>query len=166
MYAQLPGTVTSISRKQHPTVTLEGIDYCFIKTGEKFYFGWETAQVDGRFAKIATPEKALIDLVQFHRTRLSVNLVAEKLAVYENDLDFEKLTAYLQRSTLATLRIFGLLLDKLGVDTQELWAFSRCSTTVSRLAADSSQRDSRWHLMYDGETLTPITAGSEFHGDL
>ena len=87
-YDQLPGTVTSISLKQRPTVTLEGIDYRFIKTGEKYFFGWETAQIDGRTVKISTPEKALIDLVQFHRTRLSVNLVAEKLVVYQNDLDF------------------------------------------------------------------------------
>lgn len=156
MYDQLPGTVTSISLKRHSIVTLEGIDYRFITTKEQYYFGWQEVQSDGRTAKVATPEKALIDLVQFHRTRLSVNLVAEKLAVYQDALDFDRLKSYLLCSNLATLRIFGVLLDKLGVDTEDLRAFSRRSTTVSRLTANSSLRDSRWQLMYDGEALTPV----------
>lgn len=165
MYDQLPGAVTSVSLKQYPTVTLEDIRYQYIKTSEKYYFGWEEVHLDGRVSKIATPEKALIDLVQFHRSRLSVNLVAEKLAVYQQSLDFDRLRAFLLRSNLATLRIFGLLLDTLGVDTQDIWEFSRRSTTVSRLTANSSQHDSRWKLMYDMETVAPINTNPELYAD-
>ena len=38
-------------------------------------------------------------------------------------MDLDRLKAYLLRSNLATLRIFGLLLDNLGVDTDDLWEF-------------------------------------------
>ena len=160
MYDQLPGTVASVSLKQYPTVTLEGIEYQFIKTSEKYYFGWEEATMDGRTNKIATAEKALIDLVQFHRTRLTVNLVAEKLAVHRDDLDLERLQAFLLRSNLATLRIFGLMLDNLGIDTADLWEFSRRSTTVSRLSTASELHDSRWRLYYDDAVLAPLTTNA------
>jgi predicted transcriptional regulator of viral defense system len=163
MYDQLPSTVTSVALKQYSQVNLEGIWYQYIKTTDKFYFGWQEHQIDGRANRIATPEKALIDLVQFHRSRLSVNLVAEKLAVYREDLDTDRLFGYLLRSNLATLRIFGLLLDTLGVDTQDLWDFSRHSTTVSRLTSDSGQRNSRWHLYYDTAILAPIISHQDTH---
>ena len=57
MYDQLPGTVTSISLKQYPTVTLEGIEYRFIKTSEKFYFGWEETRVDGGQTRSPRPRR-------------------------------------------------------------------------------------------------------------
>lgn len=163
LFDQLPATVASITLTQYPEVNLEGIHYRYIKTSDKYYFGWQDVQLDGRTCHIATPEKALIDLVQFHRTRLSVNLVAEKLAVYQHDLDIRKLKDFLLRSNLATLRIFGLLLDTLGVDTKDLWEFSRRSTTLSQLSRTSQLRNSRWQLVYDQEALLPITSNRETH---
>lgn len=160
MYDQLPATVTSVARTQYPTVTLEGIAYQYIKTSDKYYFGWEEVSLDGRTNKIATAEKALIDLVQFHRTRLGVNLVAEKLAVYRDDLNMARLQAFLLRSNLATLRIFGLMLDQLEIDTRALWEVSRHSTTASRLTAASELHDGRWRLYYDDAALAPLTTNA------
>ena len=116
--------------------------------------------MDGRTNKIATAEKALIDLVHFHRTRLAVNLVAEKLAVHRDDLDIDRLQAFLLRSNLATLRIFGLMLDNIDIDTADLWEFSRRSTTVSRLSTASELYDSRWRLYYDDAALAPLTTNA------
>ena len=149
-----------MARTQYPTVTLEDIAYQYIKTSDKYYFGWEEASLDGRTSKIATAEKALIDLVQFHRTRLDVNLVAEKLAVYRDDLDMARLQAFLLRSNLATLRIFGLMLDQLEIDTWALWEVSRHSTTASRLTASSELHDSRWRLYYDDAALAPLATNA------
>ena len=58
MYDQLPAAVTSVGIKQYPDVTLEGIRYQYIKTSEKYYFGWQEIEFDGSLRKVATPEKS------------------------------------------------------------------------------------------------------------
>ena len=114
LYDQLLATVVSVSLTQHQPVTLEGVTYRYVKTQEKYFYGYESVRVDGRMVCIATAEKALIDMIQFHRTAGAVDRVSEKVLNHQDELDFELLLAYLARSNRTVRRTFVAILRKAG----------------------------------------------------
>ncbi len=116
MYDQLLSTVISVSLTQHESVALEGITYRYIKTQDKYYYGYEEVRVDGRIVRVATAEKALIDMIQFHRTAGAVDMVTEKVTTYYHELDLERLARYLARANRTVRQIFGTILDKAAVE--------------------------------------------------
>lgn len=156
MFDQLLGSVTSVSLKQRTLAVLEGIQYRYIKTSDKYFYGWEGISIDGHASKIATAEKALIDMIQFHRTSLAISLVAEKLTVSHHNIDFKRLYAFLLKANLTTLRIFGILLDVQGIDTEKLWARSRRSTAASRMSNQSNDYNARWRLYHDASLMETV----------
>ena len=113
MYDQLLSTVTSVSLKQHKQVVLGGISYRYIKTQEKYFFGYEDIRVDGRFVRVATAEKALIDMLQFHRTMGAVDIVSEKVLTHHRDLDFDRLRKYMARSPHVVRKLMDSILVQL-----------------------------------------------------
>ena len=60
--------------QQYEAVAIGGYTYRFVKTNTSFFYGWQESVLDSRHVKIATAEKALIDLVMFHRTVYAVDL--------------------------------------------------------------------------------------------
>ncbi len=149
LYDQLLASVTSVSLRQCSPAVVEGTRYRFVKTTSAYFFGWQMVEIDHRQVRIAHPEKALIDMVQFHRTQLSLSLVAEKLVAERRQLDFDRLQAFLLRTNLTTLRIWGCLLDAAGVDTARLHARAGLSTSVSRATPQAVSYDARWRLYVD-----------------
>lgn len=114
MVDQLLSSVISVSLTQHVPVLLEGVTYRYIKTQEKYFYGYDEVRVDGRMVRIATAEKALIDMIQFHRTEGAVEMVSETALTYQDELDFERLIAYLARSKRTVRRIFVTILQNAG----------------------------------------------------
>ena len=110
MFDQLLSTVTSVALKQHKQVALDGINYRYIKTLDMYYFGYEEVRIDGRIVRVATAEKALIDMLQFHRTAGAVDMVAEKVMTHFHDLDLSRLRDYLARSPRVVARHMGAIL--------------------------------------------------------
>lgn len=150
LHDQLMQTTTSVALKQHATVTLQGFTYRFVKTSEQYYFGFEQHTLGGQVAQIATVEKSLIDLVQFHRSDYSTDRVLEVLSEHWNDLDPARLTDYLLRANLTTQRIFGLLLDRLQLAyDRKLEKSARSSPADSRLSATANTHSAKWRLYYD-----------------
>ena len=120
MHDQLLATVLSLSLKQHPPVHLQGVTYRYVRTQPRYFYGFEEVRVDGRMVRIATAEKALIDMLQFHRTDGSLTLVAEKLSAYQDELDLNRLATYLARSNRITRKIFVDLLRQTGFEQEAL----------------------------------------------
>lgn len=149
LHDQLPATVTSVALQQRGPVVIEGIRYRYVKTVEDYYFGWQTVELSQRQVRVAYPEKALVDLLQFHRSRLSLSLVVEKLAENSRQIDFDRLGAFLLRANLTTLRIGGYLLDRAGMDTTRLHQRSEASTSASRATPGSDAFAARWRLYVD-----------------
>jgi predicted transcriptional regulator of viral defense system len=130
--------------------TIDGITYHFIRTKSDYFYGWEIHEIDHQNVKIATVEKALIDLIQFHRTRYSADLVLEKLVEYRGEVDFEKLIAFLRKANLTTQRIFGFLLDLAHINSQPLYNLLRNSQSISYLSrSESNIYNHKWKLYYD-----------------
>lgn len=150
LHDQLMQTTTSIALKQHTTVTLQGYTYRFIRTMEKYFFGFEEHLFDGQYAQIATVEKAIIDMAQLHRSSYSVDRILEILSESHNTVDQRRLTEYLLKSNLTTQRIFGLLFDHLNLDyDHKLETSARSKASVSRIDVKSQEYNSKWRLYYD-----------------
>jgi predicted transcriptional regulator of viral defense system len=115
LHDQLLRTTTSVALQQHNAVVLDGYVYQFVKTKQQFFYGFAQHTIDGQQAQIATVEKALLDLVQLHRTAYTVDRVTEILADGSADVDLARLLEFLKLSSLTTQRVFGLIFDRLGL---------------------------------------------------
>lgn len=150
LHDQLMRSTTSVALKQHATATLEGYEYRFVKTTEQYFFGFEEHTLAGQHARIATVEKALIDMVQFHRSDYSADRVLEILSENQHNVDVERLTDYLLRSNLTTQRLFGLIFDTLDVAyDQKLVESARSSPASSQVDGDGKEYNAKWRLYYD-----------------
>lgn len=149
LYDQLLASVTSVSLRQCSPAVVEGTRYRFVKTTSAYYYGWQMVEINHCQVRMAHAEKALVDMVQFHRTQLSLSLAVEKLTAERRQLDLDRLQAFLLRANLTTLRIWGWLLDAAGVDTASLRERTGASTTVSRATPQAASYDARWRLYVD-----------------
>jgi predicted transcriptional regulator of viral defense system len=150
VYDQLLSGISAISLKRHKKRTIRGYKYQFIYTQEKYYYGWGIHEIDGRDVKIADTEKALIDMIQFHRTTYTTDIVIEKLVDYQDEIDHEILMQYLLKSNLVTRRIFGFLLDCARVDTQQLLHSVSEGSSVSSISnSENNLYNHKWKLYYD-----------------
>jgi predicted transcriptional regulator of viral defense system len=159
LHDQLMQTTTSVATKQRATVTLQGYTYRFVKTTEQYFFGFAEHTLDGQPARIATVEKALIDMVKFHRSAYSVDRVLEVLSDRSDTVDQERLTRYLLRSNLTTQRIFGLFFEHLNLSHDpKLEESARSSPASSKVNAASQEYSPRWRLYYDPGMFTHYNA--------
>jgi predicted transcriptional regulator of viral defense system len=150
LHDQLMQTVTSVARKQLASVTRAEFVYRFVKTTEQNFFGYEEHTLDGEMAQIASVEKAIIDMIQFHRSDSSTDRVLEILAEHRHDLDQARLMDYLLRANLTTQRIFGLLFDRLGLAYDpRLEESARSRSADSRLSARAQTYNAKWRIYYD-----------------
>jgi predicted transcriptional regulator of viral defense system len=150
LHDQLLQTTTSIGLQQRATVTLEGYIYRFVKTTEQYFFGFGEHRFDDQTGRIATVEKALIDMVQFHRSTYSADRVLEILSESRDDVDQKRLTAYLLKSNLTTQRVFGLLFDYLNISyDKRLEESARSSQAASRSEPHGQEYNAKWRLYYD-----------------
>jgi predicted transcriptional regulator of viral defense system len=150
LYDQMLNNIIAVSLQRYKTTTIDGITYKFISTQEKYFFGWATYDIDGQAVKIAQAEKALIDLIQFHRNRYSTDLVIEKLLTYQNDLDHQALIEFALQSNLTTQRILGFVMDIAKLDSSHLDKVVSNRKSVSSITSSKNNYYSnKWKLYYD-----------------
>jgi len=149
-YDQLLNKVSSIATRQYQDKVMDGYTFSFVKTLPEYFYSWETHQIDGQAVKIASKEKALIDLIQFHRNRYSVDLVLEKLGNYQNEFNLELLIDLSFKTHTATQRILGFVLDCLKLNSSKLNEGLKTKKGSSRIT-DSADNlyNSKWRLYYD-----------------
>lgn len=147
MFDQLTGKTISVSLKEYKSVQLAGMEYSFVKTKPEYYFGWQEVPVGSQTARIATPEKALIDMVNFHKNQYALDLVIEKLLDYKTELDLTRLTDYLSRFPITTVKIFGFIFDLLGIDSRKLYSLVKPVGTHWMLPGDT-KFNAKWRLYY------------------
>lgn len=149
MFDQLTDKVISVSLKTHKTIKINNIEYRFIKTKNDYFFGWQEVNIDNRKVRLATAEKALIDMVHFHRSTYAIDLVIEKLREHKNDVDFKQLNEYLLQFSMTTIKIFGFIFDLLNIESSQLWKKTKTSRTTHWMFTGSKKFDAKWRLYYD-----------------
>jgi predicted transcriptional regulator of viral defense system len=148
MFDQLTNKTISISQVQYKAVQLQSVEYSFVKVSEKWFFGWQDVSIDNKTVHMATAEKAIIDMIQFHKSKYTVDLVVEKLSLYKGSLDLKKMTEYISRMSLTTIKIFGFLFDLLGIDSSHLFSQLKLRGTHWMLSGDT-KFNAKWRLYYD-----------------
>lgn len=141
-------TVSSVCRQKHAAKTIQGITYRFIKTSAKNYYGWEETLVDGQMVKIATLEKAILDMIRSQRSIHTLDVVREKLIEYKNNFDFAKLNKFTLDQSITVRKILGFLLDQAGLDSVAIHNSLRNVKGASRMTRDSQLYSAKWHLYY------------------
>lgn len=149
MFDQLTNKIISVSLKMYKTVQLQDIEYSFIKTKADYYFGWQEISIDNKIAAIATVEKALVDMVNFHRSIYAIDLVIEKLREHKNDLDFARLNQYVGKLSKTTIKIFGFIFDLLCIDSSQLLKLAKQTRGAHRMIAGARSFNAKWRLYYD-----------------
>ncbi len=149
MFDQFVDLFRSISMKQYKTTKLESIQYQFIKTREKFFLGWEKEEIENRTARIASPEKALVDFIHFRASQYVIDLVIEKLQNYKAALKLEKLIHYTRFASQKTVKVFGLVFDLLGWDSRELRQILSNSRSTHWVDAGDETFNAKWRIYYD-----------------
>lgn len=150
MFDQQLAIIISVSIKSRQAPTLQGITYKFIKTKSELFYGWEGKRVENYLVKIATPEKALLDMLSFQRSAYSVDLVLEKLKEHKHDFDYERFNKFLKKQSLTVKRITGFLFDLAGIDSSHLYNTVRHKKTSSFITAKSKKFNARWRLYFEG----------------
>jgi len=153
MFDQLTNKITSVSLKGFKTFSLNNIEYRFIKAKKKLFFGQKEIIVDNKKVYIATAEKALIDMINFRKSKYAVDLVIEKLKEHKDSLDFEQLVKYLKEFSIATVKTFGFIFDLLQIDSTGIYRIAENSIKVTnsthRMLALDKKFNAKWRLYYD-----------------
>lgn len=149
MFDQHVNKIVSISTRGYKTIFLQNIEYSFVKTKPSQYFGWEEVDTDGRIVRIATAEKALIDMVNFHKSKYAIDLMIEKLSLYRNSLDTIKMSEYLSKFSLTTVKIFGLIFDLLAIDSSQLYKLVEANHGTHWMLPGDKKFSAKWRLYYD-----------------
>ncbi|MDO8625903.1 MAG: type IV toxin-antitoxin system AbiEi family antitoxin [Candidatus Magasanikbacteria bacterium] len=149
MFDQLTNKVVSVSLKRYKTAKLQDIEYSFIKTKAAYYFGWQEVAIENKTARVATAEKALIDIVNFHKSVYAIDLVIEKLREYKNNIDFAALVEHLKKFSTTTVKIFGFIFDLLGIDSSDLFTLVKNQDGAHRMVANAKKFNAKWRLYYD-----------------
>ena len=148
MFDQLTDKTISVSLKMYKAVKLNSTEYSFVKTKPEYYFGWQEVNVDNKTVRVATPEKALIDMVNFHKSQYAIDLVIEKLLEHKNDLDMDRLNDYLRRFSLTTVKIFGLIFDLIGINSDKLYGLAKAKHGTHWMLTGDSKFNAKWRLYY------------------
>jgi predicted transcriptional regulator of viral defense system len=150
LYDQLTTSINSVSLKQYKSTTIDRITFNFIKTQPRYFYGWETFDIDGQSVNIAHVEKALIDLIQFHRTRYTTDLVLEKLNEFRSEISHQRLIEFASKANLTTRRILGFLMDCVNMDTRQLLVSVLDRQSVSSISnTEDNSYNHKWKLYYD-----------------
>lgn len=149
MFDQLTSTVISVCKIQYKAVSLNATEYSFVKVQDKWFFGWEEYSIDNQVVRIASVEKALIDTIQFHKSKYSVDLVIEKLRLNLDNLDMGKLHDYLAKMSITTIKTFGFIFDLLNIDSTKLYSFLKNKRGADWMFTGDKTFNAKWRLYYD-----------------
>ncbi len=148
MFDQLTNKIISVSLKMRKTVQLQNIEYAFVKTKVSHYFGWQEVTIDNLVARIATPEKALVDMINFHKSVYSIDLVIEKLREQKFNLNFARLNGYISKMSMTTVKIFGFIFDLMNIDSSKLLKQAKSVKGAHRMIANAKTFNAKWRLYF------------------
>ena len=140
----------SISKKQYLQKKIEEIDYKYIKVKDKNYFGWSEKSVDGGIARIALKERALLDLLEYHRTINSVSLVLESLQNNYDDFSKDWFIKNLKYYSKVTACSFGFLLDLVNIDSSYVYlTLIDKKIPTFKMFSNAKKFNKKWRIYYD-----------------
>lgn len=99
--------------------------------------------------KIASKEKAILDFLTYRRTVNSIDLVIEKLKNHRDDFNLEQLIKLSKNCSLTTQRSLGVVLDSVGIDSDQLYQQIVENKNHSFMTATSGVFNAKWRIYLD-----------------
>lgn len=149
MFDQLTDKTVSVSLRAYRTVKFHNVEYSFVKTKISQYFGWQEVIIDNKLARIASAEKALIDIVNFHKNKYSIDLVIEKLQAHKENINMNQLHEYLVKFSFTTIKIFGFIFDLLNIDSNTVYKLIKTKHGTHWMLPGDKKFNAKWRLYYD-----------------
>jgi len=146
---QYTNKIVSLSLNSHKTVNINNIEYCFVKTKATLYFGFHERLIDNKTTHIAHPEKALIDIINFHKSKYAIDMVIEILQDHKTSLDIALLNQFLCKFSPTTIKIFGLIYDLLNIDSTQLHKLIKNNKSTHWMTPKDQKYNSKWKMYYD-----------------
>lgn len=171
MFDQRLSTIDSVTRNRARNYIVKGnktYRYLHLQLG-LYDFGQVGLKMEHipneQMVRIATREKALLDMLYFRTDTLTASLVLEKLNDYRGELDFGKLKYYALNYSTTMIRRVGFLLDQIGVDTEVLLSDKIRANTYSKLGSAAETFNAKWRLYYDDNITHQGTVTSDQQAD-
>lgn len=150
IFDQLINKVISITTVEfRKTTELNSTEYGFVKVQNRWFFGWEMLTIDNREVRMATAEKALIDMIQFHKSKYSVDLLIEKLRDNKDKINLGRLQEHLSKMSATTIKTFGFVFDLLELDASSLQKLLKNKQGTDWMFAADKKFNAKWRLYYD-----------------
>lgn len=149
MFDQGLKVVSSVSRKRKKEKKIGNVIYKFIKAKDVLFYGFDEYRVENYLAKIAHPEKAILDILCFNRSLTTIDLVLEKLTEHKDDIDLDRLYQYAGKQSVGIKRIAGFLLDKAGINSDRIYNEIKNKRDCSHMVNGASKFNAKWRLYYD-----------------
>jgi len=149
MFDQLTNKIISVSTSKYKDVTLNNIEYDFLNVKDQFFFGWQEVMMDNQTVRIAHAEKALVDIIHFHRSKYSVDLVIEKLKEHQDSLDMKRFNEFIGNMSIITIKTFGLIFDLLGINSDKLHKLIKENNATLKMLPEDKKFNAKWRLYYD-----------------
>lgn len=141
-------TIRSVSLEKKKARSLQNTRYEFVKTGKKYFYGFEIVRQAGEEMRVAVKEKAILDILNFKRSAYTIDLVLEKLKENREAFDARRLDELSKKQPLSAQRVLGFILDKAGIDSGGLCARLKNKKGYSKMTADSHFFNAKWRLYY------------------
>jgi predicted transcriptional regulator of viral defense system len=126
--------------------------YRFSHIKKEVYFGFTKVRINGQLVNIAEKEKALLDMLYFRSNTLTASVVLEKLQEHRQDIDFQKLKDYSKDYSLSMVREVGFLLDKLNIETDDLYTSTNVKeNSYSKMTSNADTFNAKWRFYYDSK---------------
>ena len=91
-------------------------------------------------------------MLYFRSDTLNVSMVLEKLQDYKQDIDFRKLKLYAIRYSLSMVREIGFLLDRIEVETDDLYKTTNIKgNSYSKMTSTADAFNAKWRIYYDSQ---------------
>ncbi len=153
IFDQMLSAVESVTFERARKYKFQDTKINFLSIKKKLYFGLSSERIESDFVNIADIEKAILDMLYFRKNSYNISLIWEKLNEYKRDFDFKKLIRYAKRFNDTIVRQVGFLLDKLGIETEDLYQIIKGKNSYSIMTNNSNQFNSKWRLYYDHKII-------------
>jgi predicted transcriptional regulator of viral defense system len=153
LFDQYLRVITSVGKRRTYSTKFNNWVFHYIKCKKNLYSDYKEYSIDGRLVKIASKEKAILDFLIYRRNFYEIDLVIEKIKNYEEEFDINKLIEMSKNCSISVKRSLGVILDLIGIDSDELYKAVKDNKNYSLLTSESNKFNAKWRIYVDSKLI-------------
>lgn len=153
MFDQMLSGVYSVTYRRARRYALNNSQIVFCRIKKQLYFGFEETEYNGQMLKMASAEKAVLDILYYYSDNYHAGLVWEILSVHKDSIDWKVFSGFASRFGSDVIRQAGFFMEKLGMDYEALLKKASVLKGYSRMTKGSKMFNAKWRLYFDTEII-------------